>query len=371
MLDMLMTMPGVEAGGFKNPKQNAMPQGEKTSFSDVVKTVVEQLQGDSETNTDLSLLIDGLDPDVAQFFVTDEEVDFVKLMELLAGFGQTLETVDYQNLNVIDDETANLISNIQTVVADVVSSGIDISELTPEQGKELFQFFQTATDEEKANVSLEFGKVVATASNDDTESQMNLLNSFSNKSFEIRNVADESDNENQVFNIMLDQSDRPALIQEMPTTQIPTNPEMFNQISNAIVENTEELELGSGEFIMKLNPEELGEVTIKLVNDGVNSVLEITASSQNATKLINNDLNILRDVFRPLQIEVRDAEIAVAETQGSQMQGFDMQQQNFNQNGNNFNQEGFVSYGNNGTIDEEISVDEVNLDDLSNLNIYI
>ncbi len=366
MLDMQIAV-STDAGGFQRPMSRESTANSSNPFAQIIQSMVNAMEENGEENVDLSLLFN---TDETNLFATDEEVDYQKLMELLAGFAENSGIVDFSLLNSQEDGSEILLSNLKTLATELVSAGIDISELTPEDGKQLFEFFQAMGNEEKPELSFEFGKVES--SDNDAEADMNLLNSFASKNFEIRNVADESDSENEVFNLAVAQFENQGIIREMPTTIQPVNPEIFNQVSDAIVENAEQLELGEGEFVMKLNPEELGEVTIKLVNEDGKSTLQITAASQAASRLINSDLNVLREVFRPMEIEVRDAEIAVAETQGSQMQGFDMQQQSFNQNGNNFNQEGFVSYGNSNAVDEEI-VEEVQtqVDDPNNLNILV
>ncbi len=91
-------------------------------------------------------------------------------------------------------------------------------------------------------------------------------------------------------------------------------PEFVNQMKFGINETMEK-----GEFVMKLYPEELGEVTIKLINEGSKQVLEIVTATAQATKLINDDLAVLREAFRPLQIEVRESITTVEQSLGSQM----------------------------------------------------
>lgn len=91
---------------------------------------------------------------------------------------------------------------------------------------------------------------------------------------------------------------------------------------------------GTSEFTMKLNPEHLGEITVKLLERSGKMVLSITAASEQTVKLLNGDLAALREAVRPMQVEVREAVVSTQSSDGNHMAGqqqMDMSGQFFNQ----------------------------------------
>ena len=100
------------------------------------------------------------------------------------------------------------------------------------------------------------------------------------------------------------------------------------------------LQAGRGEFVLKLEPEGLGEITIKLLAKEGRTTLRIITASAETARLINNDFHTLQNALRPIQVEVHEA---VPETEAGKdanryFPGFDQ----FNQ----FNQ--FDQYRNQG-----------------------
>lgn len=345
------------------------------SFSSAIDKINTAIQEGNLNETQVAELKEAVTnlTNIVNLFDTDEEeIDLEALMELFAGLNNcAFDIAQVQNVEQVD----TLISQITT--QDVVATaGIDVSALTKTDNAEIHLDLSLAdTDVVKAgqeDVITEFS--VVKSSSESFESQMELFSSQTNKNLNIRNVADQNDGENDVLNsVLMSGAEEPqptALIQESTTSITPTNPEIYTQVKSAIVENAQTLEVGNNEFTMVLNPESLGEVTVRLINEGGQSTLQIIAASETAAKLINEDLNILRDVFRPMQVEVRNAEIAVVETQGAEMQGFDMNNQQFDRENQNFDQKSFVSYGNNQNAEEEIEDNQLD-DDPNNLSIYI
>ena len=94
------------------------------------------------------------------------------------------------------------------------------------------------------------------------------------------------------------------------------------------------LEKGSTEFTIRLLPENLGEITVKLVQKDGAMTLLLAADSENTKKLLNTNLEALREAVRPMQVEVREA---VVQTQ--QADGENMSRQMDMSNGQFFNQQ--------------------------------
>lgn len=94
------------------------------------------------------------------------------------------------------------------------------------------------------------------------------------------------------------------------------------------------LEKGNTEFTIRLRPENLGEITVKLVQKDGAMTLLLAADSENTKKLLNTNLEALREAVRPMQVEVREAVVQTQQADGENMsQHMDMS------NGQFFNQQ--------------------------------
>ncbi len=152
----------------------------------------------------------------------------------------------------------------------------------------------------------------------------------------------------------------PTLV-EVKTARTPDGLPMLDTLRFGVNQTLEK-----GEFVMKLNPEELGEITIKLVYDDVgNRILEITTATAQTTKLINDELAYLREAFRPMQIEVKESSVNVVteskEAYGSANFGNSSQNQSSN-NWQNPNSEG-IYFAEDAVISEEVTPQAVQVID--------
>ena len=115
-------------------------------------------------------------------------------------------------------------------------------------------------------------------------------------------------------------------------------PEVDQQIQQGITEN---LLHGRKEFVIKLRPEGLGEITVKLLEKpGEASVLSLITSSAESAKLINEKLTALQEAMRPLQVQVNMAtQQTVEPSQAGNQPDFNSQQFMFDQNQSGANQQ--------------------------------
>lgn len=102
--------------------------------------------------------------------------------------------------------------------------------------------------------------------------------------------------------------------------------QVLDQIAAGIKQN---ISAGKSEFVVKLKPEALGEITVKLVEEAGKTTLSITTAKALTAKLINDDLDALREAVAPMKIEVRHAVASANETAGGSMQQFNMAGQQF------------------------------------------
>lgn len=86
--------------------------------------------------------------------------------------------------------------------------------------------------------------------------------------------------------------------QEAPALQ-----EIADQLKTGILENVRQ---GKNEFVVKLKPEGLGEITVKLTESKDEIALRIVTSSTAVGKMIANEVNALQNALRPLRAQVQE-----------------------------------------------------------------
>ena len=78
---------------------------------------------------------------------------------------------------------------------------------------------------------------------------------------------------------------------------------------------SENLEKGRSEFTVKLRPEGLGEILVKLVSDeGGKAILSLVASSEKTAELLNRDLASLQTALNQHNVEIENSSVKTAET---------------------------------------------------------
>jgi|GEM_PF-4076191 len=114
------------------------------------------------------------------------------------------------------------------------------------------------------------------------------------------------------------------------TTEKNAGPKLTEQISEGVNRN---LSSGKDEFTIKLKPESLGEITLKLVKEDGRTTLSITTTSMGTAKLINDELPALKAAVAQMNIHVSEAVAHTGESQQSGMQFGSMTQQFAGQQG--------------------------------------
>ena len=120
---------------------------------------------------------------------------------------------------------------------------------------------------------------------------------------------------------------------ELPKVQNLSNP-LFNEfhLSEQITDGVKaNLNLEKTEFTVKLNPESLGELTLKIVEESGKMVLDITAASENTAKLLNSDLAVLRESVGSMNLEIREVTVSAPENIEENNAQFDMTGQQFSE----------------------------------------
>ncbi len=93
------------------------------------------------------------------------------------------------------------------------------------------------------------------------------------------------------------------------------------QLSKGIYEN---LEKGKSEFTVRLRPEGLGEILVKLVSEeGGKAVLSMIASSEKTAELLNRDLAALQNTLNQHNVEIENNTVKTTETVMQAQTAFD------------------------------------------------
>lgn len=113
-------------------------------------------------------------------------------------------------------------------------------------------------------------------------------------------------------------SDASVAVAVAESGDTPDAQEIFSQIKASVTRHAKD---GTTDFTIKLRPEGLGEITVRLLEAGGKMTLSLTASDLQVQRLLGSELNHLRDIMRPYQVEVSQI------VQTGQAPGMDLQQQ--------------------------------------------
>lgn len=83
--------------------------------------------------------------------------------------------------------------------------------------------------------------------------------------------------------------------------------EIIRQTVEGIKQNAAK---GKEEFVMKLSPQGLGEITVKLVSENGRTTMQITAQNQNIQRILGAELEALKQAVRPYNVEVKEVNTA-------------------------------------------------------------
>lgn len=145
-----------------------------------------------------------------------------------------------------------------------------------------------------------------------------------------------------------------ASTQPIKTEEFATKPtetqEIIRQTAQGIKEN---VAAGKQEFVMKLTPQGLGEITVKLVSENGRTIMQLTAQNQNVQRILGAELEALRQAVRPFNVEVKEVNTA-NQSQLDMSNQSNQQQQQYQSNASNFffnqqqgrqhTKQGYISY---------------------------
>ena len=91
--------------------------------------------------------------------------------------------------------------------------------------------------------------------------------------------------------------------------QVPNGEEMADQIKADFFQNVSQ---GRNEFVVRIKPDGIGEITVKLSEGKDKITLNIVAADENTARLISSQVLALQNALRPLNAEVQDITPAAA-----------------------------------------------------------
>ena len=176
------------------------------------------------------------------------------------------------------------------------------SALSPEQGNAgMLQELQAAV----AQTELQQPEAAGTA----TEQESGFSQLMQNRSAQTSTASKAETTSVQALETAAQEAaiQRPTALSETQMAKaeaISREPQLLAQLEKGV---NETLAAGKQEFTMKLKPESLGEITVKLVEQDGRLTLNLTTASAQTAKLINNDLAALREAVKPMNVEVHEA----------------------------------------------------------------
>lgn len=330
---------------------------ESSSFISVLKQVVE-VKPEEIIQTE----------EVEEFEVENNEITDDDLLALMENFLMIMQEIPVEEREQILEQLTNSSSleQSQSILMTVVPKEMQVKVEELFNNADFDGDFESLLNNMESNkISIEFGDT--NQSSEFSFDKHNLLNA--GKQPEIKSYVDEVNQELEQLNVTTQTMTQPkeevSIIDNKITQSISDAPRVAEQLKVGFEENT-----GKTEFTLRLNPESLGEVTVKLVQEDGQSVLKIITANPLATELINKDLPELREVMRHMQINVEDSKV-VEESNEAFGNQFDMNSENFKDQQQNFtsSQKTVADYL--GMEELEVEEEQVLEVDTNNLSIYI
>lgn len=102
---------------------------------------------------------------------------------------------------------------------------------------------------------------------------------------------------------------------ELQQPIVPDGEELAQQVKTGIFENVAK---GKNEFVVRLKPEGIGEIVVKLSEDKEKISLSILTTSTQTARLISNEVAALQNALKPLNAEVQEITTVAANEQAAQ-----------------------------------------------------
>ena len=253
--------------------------------------------------------------------------------DMLANALASLMANATSNQNAVNTEKSEADINLASQISSLLGSNVKSTEtvsIKPEALSQLANLLGISNKEELQSALKSAGITV------ETSNPISVQKDFSQavvkaKEMLSENLSQQSESSEEIDvdklqNELARSNSKTAFELSLKTTSGTSEASVLNQVEDGIKQN---ISVGKSEFTIKLNPESLGEITVKLIDEAGKTTLSITTASAATAKLINNDLNALKDAVASMNVEVKHAVVQTSETANSSMQQFNMSGQQF------------------------------------------
>ena len=278
-----------------------------------------------------------------------------------------LNTVDTQNENSIfnlmenDNLDKKLLNDISLIISDILNSSKTVEEI--DKNNNLYLDFENNIEDlddlEKINI-LEIPKVIP------KEISENNLKNNNSEIYEDKSISKEEDFLEKILNEDLTNNtnnyysklSQNNILNDMVGLNEPTAISKENMTSD-IIKNIKYMVIDSiKELSVKIYPEELGELTIKILSEEGIMKAELKATSKETYNLLNANINDIKKSLENQNIKIQEVNIGIYNEDTTFFSG----KENQNQNSRYFNEDINTSY----SYDEDEIIEEINLE--NNIN---
>ena len=334
---------------LQNTQQTASENIIPEQFTDIFSILSPEILKGSEKNSDSW---------ISQIFENNSLLDQKETLDLsdglvkadpsqLAGLLDFIRTGNeiplFTAVNESPDRTADTVSDIKSVFDpnEMIKSGemeivsyipagkaenSQTNQETPENEKEVLDFFRTMKSV-KENTGAK-------------ENSADKIRSTEQKTDTADTVKEDSDK--NIFNLeSLNKYAEPVDISfERAEAELKMNRAEYELPEKQLLKGvSENLEQGKSEFTVKLKPEGLGEILVKLVSgDEGKMLLTMVASSAKTAELLNHDLSSLQSSLSQHNVEIANNSIEVAKNVMPASSAFDQYDERRQDEGNQQNQ---------------------------------
>ncbi|NBI77457.1 flagellar hook-length control protein FliK [Anaerotruncus colihominis] len=281
--------------------------GQQATGSDAFAALIQQLLGGIGDEENLAMLMQQIDVVQKQ----DEEEGTDLAMQMMAGFllsgnPQAQELLNQMGIELTPEQVVVVENDGQQNI--LIATPVQKEQPKGEQEEPMV--FEVVSETRRAMGQPEDGE----------SADMSLMQgrgSFQSAVYEARQklagtVRERTTSEPIDVDVLQAQVDarrfEPAVnVQKVEHTPQPETRNILEQLETGIKEN---YAANRDEFVIKLKPDGLGEITVKLVQKENSIALSILASSPQVARLISNEVVALQNVLRPLQAEVTQISVA-------------------------------------------------------------
>lgn len=188
-----------------------------------------------------------------------------------------------------------------------------VSNLSKQDGKlkgEISEQPSVANETVISKINNPFASQISTENPIESLNQQRIEMAYSQ--FQSRELTKKVEGNEERFTTQIDKfiTNQTGTPLEFTKTELPTRQEFTNQLLNAFkTSKFAQLPNGANRLVIKLNPEYLGSLTVKLVQKNGEMIARIMASTESAKELLDHSIHQLKQVLPSVQIEIERFEL--------------------------------------------------------------